>query len=192
MESGLESLKYAVLRDTEKGENCFNENGCDHVFTETRPADAQAKKFGFDTQCVKVSQCFHKYCDRFRWAADRFEYYSNMTGIPVDDIARAFEEVRTYWYMNYYQESNLPKFGRHSDPAHVGRMHDRIVEIHGKISSKKKCLNALHQEYDKEEIELLNKSIVALNQEGKTLVATLKVSEILSLVFQSHQNIKNQ
>lgn len=53
--------------------------------------------------------CFHRYCDKFRWAVDRAKEYEKATGIDWKDILTDWENNRTYWYMNYYQECNQPK-----------------------------------------------------------------------------------
>jgi hypothetical protein len=86
-EKGIESLKQAVLRDTnskwEKG--CFNENGCD-----------------------KEVSCGHKYCNKYKWIVDRAKVYADATGKSVEEVIAIWEKQRTYWYMNYYQDSNQP------------------------------------------------------------------------------------
>lgn len=43
------------------------------------------------------------------WILKRAEMYAEKTGKTVDEILEAWEEGRTYWYMNYYQECNQPK-----------------------------------------------------------------------------------
>lgn len=37
------------------------------------------------------------------------KHYSITTGIPAEEILNSWEENRTYWYMNYYQDSNQPE-----------------------------------------------------------------------------------
>ena len=37
MKKGIESFKASVQKDTFEGENCFNENGCDHEYTRIVP-----------------------------------------------------------------------------------------------------------------------------------------------------------
>lgn len=52
--------------------------------------------------------CSHRYCDKFRWAVDRAKEYEEATCIDWKDILTDWENNRTYWYMNYYQECNQP------------------------------------------------------------------------------------
>lgn len=52
---------------------------------------------------------FHDYEAKFQWIIKRAENYAEKTGLSADDILDAWENDRTYWYMNYYQESNQPE-----------------------------------------------------------------------------------
>lgn len=113
MKHGIESLKAAVQKDAAEGNNCFNENGCDHEFHRTVPETNPAFiKMGFKTACKCVSKCTHKYCDTYKWTIDRAKHYAEKTGRTVDEILEAWESGRTYWYMNYYNEYNQPLEGR--------------------------------------------------------------------------------
>lgn len=113
MKKGIESLKAAVLRDTERYENCFNENGCDHEFTRMVPEDDPALIAMDITQsCRRVSKCSHKYCDKYKWVIDRAKHYAEKTGKPYEEIIEIWESNRTYWYMNYYQDCQQPLNGR--------------------------------------------------------------------------------
>lgn len=109
MNKGLESLIEEVKKDCEKGQGCFNINGCDHEFTRMVDQDNLSLfKMGVEKKCVKVSKCFHKYCDHLAWILKRADEYAKFAGTNRDAILKAWEEDRTYWYMNYYQESNQP------------------------------------------------------------------------------------
>ena len=80
--------------------NCFNENGCDkhNIYG------------GVDNQLVlKVKNCPHEYCDKFKWIIDRAKHYAEKTGLIWEAILDQWEESRNYWYMNYYQECNQPE-----------------------------------------------------------------------------------
>ena len=116
MGKGLKSLKKAVLRDTQKGEGCFNENGCDHEYTrmvpETNPA---LVKMGMHRACKRVSKCFHKYCDKYKWVIERAKHYAEETGRDFEEIIEIWESNRTYGYMGYYQNGHQPLNGRGSD-----------------------------------------------------------------------------
>lgn len=116
--TGYKSLLISVRKDTNSGQGCFNENGCDHEFHRTVPQDNyELSKIGMRTACRRVSKCQHKYCDKFKWIIDRAEHYSEKTGISASNILDSWEERRGYWYMNYYQDSNQPRID--SDDVYV-------------------------------------------------------------------------
>lgn len=108
MSKGYESLVEKVKRDCDKGQGCFNPNGCDHEFYRYEPAEEHMKKYG-DKVCKCVSKCSHKYCDTFKWIIDRAKHYADKTGLNWEDILDSWEEDCNYWYMNYYQECNQPE-----------------------------------------------------------------------------------
>lgn len=83
---GINKLKEAVLNDCKNGDNCFNDNGCDK----------------------NKSKCFHKYCDTYKWIIDRAMHYAKKLDIEYLEVLDQWEERRTYWYMNYYQEAQQP------------------------------------------------------------------------------------
>lgn len=127
MKKGIESLKASVLHDTEKDENCFNENGCDHEFTRMMPETNQALiEMGITQCCKKVSKCFHKYCDKYKWVIDRAKHYAEKTGKTYEEIIEIWESNRTYWYMNYYQDCNQPLNGRKKTDEQVVKTSERI------------------------------------------------------------------
>jgi hypothetical protein len=106
---GKQSLIEAVQRDCEKGENCFNENGCTKERFKNFPeTDPSLIKMGFKTKCISQTKCFHDYCGKYKWIMERAQHYALKTGKTVDEILEVWENDRTYWYMNYYQECNQP------------------------------------------------------------------------------------
>lgn len=108
---GYKSLKKAVLLDCEEGQNCFNTGGCNHEFYRTVPQDNPGLiKMGFLTATRRVSKCQHEYCSKFKWIIDRAKHYAKHTGQSVGAILTEWENGRRYWYMNYYQDCNFPKF----------------------------------------------------------------------------------
>lgn len=110
MNHGRESLQEAVKRDCASGQNCFNEQGCNHEFHRTLPEDDPSlRRIGIQTKCVSVSKCSHKYCDKYVWVLERAKHYAEKTGKTTDEILEIWEKDRSYWYMNYYQECNQPK-----------------------------------------------------------------------------------
>ena len=52
---------------------------------------------------------FHDYRGKLAWIVERAIHYAEKTGLSAVDILTAWEEKRSYWYMNYYQEANQPK-----------------------------------------------------------------------------------
>lgn len=92
--TGYDSLEMAVRRDCEDHGHCgcFNPNGCDVP---------GARKDG--------KSCFHAYCDKFKWTVDRAKHYAEKLGLDWMDVLTSWEENRTYWYMNYYQDANQPE-----------------------------------------------------------------------------------
>lgn len=83
--NGYEKLVEDVKRNCEET-GCFSENGCNN----------------------ENCKCHHRYCDKFKWIIDRAKHYEEKLGIPWMEILDSWEEDRTYWYMNYYQESMQP------------------------------------------------------------------------------------
>ena len=51
---------------------------------------------------------FHDYRAKLAWVIERVQHYAEKTGLEAADILNAWEEDRSYWYMNYYQETNQP------------------------------------------------------------------------------------
>ena len=52
---------------------------------------------------------FHNYAKTFEFAINKAMHYSENTGIKASDILDSWERDRSYWYMNYYQECNMPE-----------------------------------------------------------------------------------
>lgn len=84
---GIESLRVAVYRDCEKAGGTLHEDGC--------------------VKCG--AKCFHRYCDKFKWVLDRAAHYAEKLGLDRDALLSSWEEDRSYWYMNYYQDCEQPK-----------------------------------------------------------------------------------
>lgn len=107
---GIERLRLAVLKDCINGRDCFNENGCD---IQTRAVDDPVRS--------RPKGCFHLYCDQYKWILARAEIYAKKLNMTRDQIIEIWEEHRSYWYMNYYQDGNQPDI---SDPAKNIMLHD--------------------------------------------------------------------
>jgi hypothetical protein len=84
---GYKKLLESVMKDVRGGQNCFSAAGCN-----------------FNGR----SKCSHRYCDKLKWALDRANHYAEKTGLEAAEILNAWEGVRLYWYMNYYQDANQP------------------------------------------------------------------------------------
>ena len=52
---------------------------------------------------------FHDYYQKVMWVIDRAIHYADKTGLTVTQLINAWEIQRTYWYMNFYQDSNQPE-----------------------------------------------------------------------------------
>lgn len=57
---------------------------------------------------------FHDYLAKAEWIQDRTLHYAEKLDLDPEKILSKWEELRTYWYMNYYQDSNQPllKYGK--------------------------------------------------------------------------------
>lgn len=87
MSKGYEKLAAAVKKDCEEKGGTLHPEGC----------------------CKCGGKCDHRYCDKFKWAIDRAKAYGEATGLNWEDILDSWEQDRSYWYMNYYQDCNQPE-----------------------------------------------------------------------------------
>jgi hypothetical protein len=46
----------------------------------------------------------------FKWVLGRAQHYAHKTGIPMACILYNWERKRDYWWLNYYQDSQQPRF----------------------------------------------------------------------------------
>lgn len=90
MSKGYDKLKEAVEKDCVKYGGEFHPDGC---------VDS----------CYEKCSCFHKYCNKFKWAVDKAKAYGEVLELNWEDVLDSWENDRNYWYMNYYQECNQPK-----------------------------------------------------------------------------------
>jgi len=157
MEKGIESLKHDVMIETERGENCFNENGCDHEFSRIEPETSPALiKMGFTTCCRRISKCEHKYCDKYKWIIDRSKHYAKRTGKSYEDIIAVWEKSRdNNWFMNFYQECNMPLNGRKYDSAELQLIKRNIPSIRHDIDKYEELIIQLNEDADSRIINTL-------------------------------------
>jgi hypothetical protein len=95
---GIESLTASVKKDCEQYSNCFNPNGCDK------------ERYRYENgHCYNNSKCTHDYCGKYKWTLDRAEQYANFLGCTKEEVLEAWENQRSYWYMNFYQDGNQPE-----------------------------------------------------------------------------------
>jgi hypothetical protein len=82
---GYRSLKAAYIRDVQKA---------------TRSARPMRDK----TEFLK----------KFIWVIGRAKHYAQHFEVPIAIILNEWESKRNYWWLNYYQECNQPKFHTHN------------------------------------------------------------------------------
>jgi DNA-directed RNA polymerase subunit M/transcription elongation factor TFIIS len=68
---------------------------------------------------------------KLEWIKEMVESYSKFLEIDKRDILQAFEDKRSYWSANYYQEANFPKL---DDKVKVFETQEELMEA---VKSKK-------------------------------------------------------
>lgn len=94
---GIISLLGSVIHDTGGRETSRSK------VSHTKLCPRNIHRILRDTKCCE-------YCQKFWWVIDRANHYSEVTGVPAEEIITAWEMERSYWYLNYYQDSNQPSF----------------------------------------------------------------------------------
>jgi hypothetical protein len=56
----------------------------------------------------KKSPGFHDYTAKLIWALERAKHYAEKTGLSQVAVLDSWEKSRSYWYMNFYQDAELP------------------------------------------------------------------------------------
>lgn len=97
----MERLLNSVIKGLE-AKNDFKGRWCEHY---TDKCKEYLKSYG-DNQ----SGCGHtcEYCEKYKWAVDRAKHYEEKLGISWKEILKSWEDDRTYWFMNYYQDAEQP------------------------------------------------------------------------------------
>ena len=121
---GLESLIEATAVGLREKRD-FPGRWCEH-FTET--CITKMRQYG-----ESGSLCEHKceYCAKFKWAVDRAKHYAEKTGIPYLEILKSWEQKRTYWYLNYYQDCKQPEIKNGSV-----RMFETVEDLRNSLEGK--------------------------------------------------------
>ena len=50
-----------------------------------------------------------EYAEKLNWVIDRVLHYAEKLNLSASELLDKWEEKRSYWYMNYYQDCNMPK-----------------------------------------------------------------------------------
>lgn len=79
--------------------------------------------------------------DKFNWIIARSEHYAEKTGISPDEILDAWENDRSYWYMNYYQEANQPEIK--GDNVRVFNTVEELLEDIGEMKFRCPACNGI-------------------------------------------------
>jgi len=93
---------------------------------------------------------------KFVWVIARATHYAHHLGKPIEEILNEWESKRNYWWVNYYQDSRLPKLNKapsvrppsfrsyhkkhpwHMDPVKRKRFNFEAIVRRQKESSKRK------------------------------------------------------
>lgn len=78
----------------------------------------------------RESPRFHNYKAKLDWVLARAAHYSEKTGMPADEILNTWEKQRSYWYMNFYQDSKQPEI-----KGDRVRVFDTVDELHSSIGT---------------------------------------------------------
>lgn len=103
MKKGLESLINAVTVGLRE-KNDFPTRWC------SRFSDNCIEKFKQYGETGVLCEYKCEYCEKFKWIIDRAKHYAEKVNIPYEEILEGWENDRNYWFLNYYQECNQPKF----------------------------------------------------------------------------------
>ena len=125
MEKGLDSLIEATVVGLREKRD-FASRWC-KVFTEE--CIDKLKEYAENrTDCG--NKC--EYCQKFKWVIDRAKQYGEKMAVDWKDVLKSWENDRSYWYLNYYQDSNQPEIK--SDKV---RIFDSVDEMLKSVSDKK-------------------------------------------------------
>ena len=60
-------------------------------------------------QDIARNQKNTEYAEKLNWVIDRVLHYAEKLNLSASELLDKWEEKRSYWYMNYYQDCNMPK-----------------------------------------------------------------------------------
>lgn len=122
---GLESLIEATVVGLREKKD-FAGRWC-KVFTEDC-IDKLKQYAENETDCE--NKC--EYCQKFKWVINRAKQYGEKMGLDWNEILKSWENERSYWYLNYYQDCNQPEIK--SDKV---RIFDTVDEMLKSMPDKK-------------------------------------------------------
>jgi hypothetical protein len=82
---GYKSLKAAYIRDVQ---------------------EAEAYRNRFERKPMREKE---EFLHKFIWVIARAKHYAHYYNTSVETILKMWEDKRTYWWLNYYQDCNMPK-----------------------------------------------------------------------------------
>ena len=68
--------------------------------------------YDLNRKCCSRSKS--KYLEHFNWAIGRAKHYAYHKNISIEAVLNEWEEQRDYWWLNFYQNGNQPKFHSNS------------------------------------------------------------------------------
>ena len=124
---GLETLIEATvsgLREKRDFKSRWCEQHTEDCIEKLKEYAESGKECGFKCE----------YCDKFKWAIDRAKHYAEKTGLTWQEVLAGWEEERSYWYLNYYQDCNQPEVK--SDKV---RVFDTLEELRNSLGKEFRC-----------------------------------------------------
>lgn len=90
---------------------------------------------------------FHNYRAKLAFVIDRAKHYAEKTGLSPEAILDSWEQRRTYWYMNFYQECNQPRI--EAGDVRVFKTRADLIEAIGKTGFRcPRCAGVSRSPYE--------------------------------------------
>ena len=99
----------------------------------------------FNPEQLHDEKC--RYCPTYFWVLERASQYAEFSGKSVEDVVMAWERVRDYWYLNFYQDCNQPDLKKaHVEVLSYANWTKELTEKWGENSKqwKFKCVQCGH------------------------------------------------
>ena len=65
------------------------------------------------------------------WILNRADMYAQYCGVSREDVLTSWEQSRSYWYMNYYQDCNQPNLTKKSNVMSIAQWKEKGKELFG-------------------------------------------------------------